>query len=117
MSGAASAITTMSRPTRPPTTAIGLRRAKPASSRAREPAGTVATRPSAGAACTSAGRPISAVPDARVEPAVADVDQHVDEDEDQRVEQHQVLHHDGVALDHRRDERAAEAGDAQGLLD
>ena len=51
----------------------------------------------------------SAVPDARVEPRVAEVHEHVDRHEDRRVEQHEVLDDDDVALDHRDDERAARA--------
>src|SRR5438270_9168822 len=51
-SGAATDTTTISRPTRPPATAIGLRRANDPSSRATERSGRSATRPSAGTACT-----------------------------------------------------------------
>ena len=50
MSGAVIAMTTMSRPTRPAATASGLRRAKPASSRATERSGRGSMRPTAGAA-------------------------------------------------------------------
>src|SRR2546426_575882 len=53
----------------------------------------------------------------RVEPRVAQIDQHVDDDEDRRVEQHQVLDDDDVALDHGGDERASEPGHPERLLD
>src|SRR4029453_357514 len=59
----------------------------------------------------------SAVPDTRVEPRVAEIDQDVDGDEDHGVQEHDVLHHDDVALDHRGNEGSSEARDAERLLD
>src|SRR5262249_58366539 len=85
--GAATAVKTISRPTRPPSAESVLRREKRAISMARAFMGG------------------SAVPDARVEPRVAQVDQHVDADEDHRVEQDEVLDHDQAALDHGGDQR------------
>src|SRR5881628_1426274 len=52
-----------------------------------------------------------------VEPRVAQIDQHVDDDEDRRIEQHEVLNDDDVALDHGGDERAPESRHAERLLD
>src|SRR5262245_3456253 len=100
--GAVIAITTMSRPTIPPAADRVLRRAKPASSRR-----------IARSADAVAG---SGIADARIEPRVAQVDHEVHEDEDHRVEEDEVLHHDDVALDQRGDEGAAEPGHAEGLL-
>src|SRR6267142_557491 len=97
-SGAAIAVMRIKRPTSPPIADSVLRRENRPSSTAR------------------AFMPVSAVPDARVEPRVAEIDQDVDADEDHRVEQHEILHDDDVALDHRGDERTPEAGHAEGLL-
>src|SRR6195256_2491811 len=70
------------------------------------------------ASLTAAARPpISAIPDARIKPPGAEVKEHVHAHEDHGVEQDQVLDDDDVALDHRGDERAAEAGYAERLLD
>src|SRR5437763_1025179 len=102
MNGAVNAMTTIRNPTTPPATAIGLRRVKAASSRQTESAGVGATP---GSVVTAWASPFtSGIPDARVEPGVAQVDRDVDEDEDRRVEQDEVLHHDDVALDHRHHE-------------
>src|SRR5438067_880792 len=60
---------------------------------------------------------LTSVPDTRIEPRVREIHEDVDDDEDRRVEQHEVLHHDDVALDNRGDERASEARDAERLLD
>src|SRR5438093_3125224 len=112
-SGAASAMTMMERPTRPPTADSVLRREKRASSTSNADLITGSPRPSNGLRLAVP----SAVPDARVEPGVAEVDQHVDHHEDHGVEQHEVLYHDDVTLDHGDDERAAESGHAEGLFD
>src|SRR6266545_1838710 len=101
-SGAASATKRINAPTKPPSADRVLRRAKRTSS-----ANT--------AFIPRLVRP-SAVADPRVEPRVAEVDQDVDRDEDHGVEQDEVLHDDDVALDHRDDERAPEAGHAERLL-
>src|SRR5262245_35183150 len=77
--GANSAIKMMRIATIPPTADSGLRRTKAASSPRTE-------------------RSIS-VPDPGIEPGVGHVHEHVDEDEDRRVEQHEVLDHDDVSLD------------------
>ena len=61
--------------------------------------------------------PVLTGPDPRVEPRVGQVDEDVDGDEDQRVQEHQVLHHDDVALHDRGHEGASEAGHAERLLD
>src|SRR6266849_8295609 len=97
--GAARATKRITTPTKPPSADRVLRRAKRASSTSTD----VITG--------------LAVADARVEPRVAEVDQDVDGDEDYGVEQDEVLHDDNVALDHRDDERAPEAGHAERLLD
>src|SRR2546426_9721320 len=97
--GAASATKRIRTPTKPPSADRVFRREKRASS----PSTDVVTG--------------LAVADARVEPRVAEVDQDVDGDEDYGVEQDEVLHDDNVALDHRDDERAPEAGHAERLLD
>src|SRR5258706_3946279 len=97
-SGAATAVKTTKRPIRPPIADKVLRRESRASSSARAFMGS------------------SAVADARIEPRVAQVDQDVHGDEDHGIEQDQVLHDDDVALDHRGDERAAEAGHAERLF-
>src|SRR5216110_2427566 len=110
MSGAVIAMTPMSRPTRPPATERGLRRANDASSRATE-------RPGRRGRAATARTATSVVTDAGVEPGVAQVDRDVDDDEDDGVEQDQILHDNGVALDDRDDERAAEPGHAERLLD
>src|SRR2546423_677808 len=57
------------------------------------------------------------VADAGIEPAVADVDHQVDEDEDDAVEQHEVLDEHPVALGDGEHQREAEPGDAEGALD
>src|SRR5690242_14600094 len=88
--GAATAVNTIARPTIPPIAESVLRRENRMDSSA------------------SAFTTASSVADARVEPRVAEVDQHVHGDEDHRVEQDEVLHHDDVTLDHRGDERPAE---------
>src|SRR5262245_63151552 len=98
-SGAATAVNTIRRPNRPPIAESVLRREKRATSMAR--------------AFTDA----SPEADARVEPRVAQIDQDVHRDEDHGVQQDEVLHDDDVALDHGGDERAAEAGHAERLLD
>src|SRR5215510_6419273 len=100
--GAVMAITTMSRPTIAPTADRVLRRANPTNSRGTE-------RPSE--AMVGSG-----IADARVEPRVAQVDREVHENEDHRVEKHEVLHHDDVPLDQRGDEGPAEPGHAERLL-
>src|SRR5215470_9044642 len=100
--GAVMAITTMSRPTIAPTADRVLRRANPTNSRGTE-------RPSE--AMVGSG-----IADARVEPRVAQVDREVHEDEDHRVEKHEILHHDDVPLDQRGDEGAAEPRHAECLL-
>src|SRR5262245_54784807 len=96
--GAATAVNTISRPTSPPSAESVLRRENRATSMAR---------------AFSDG---SAVPEPRVEPRVAQIDQHVDADEDDGIEENEILDDDDVALDHRGDERAAEAGHAERLL-
>src|SRR5262245_36836345 len=100
--GAAMAMSTMSKPTRPPIADRVLPRAKPMSSRTTQLRSDVATS--------------SGIADARVEQRVAQVHQEVHHDEDHRVEQDEVLDDDDVALDQRGHERAPEAGDAEGLL-
>src|SRR5262252_7526623 len=85
-SGAATAVKTISRPTSAESV---LRREKRATSMARAFIGG------------------SAVPDPRIEPGVAQVDQHVDADEDDGIEEDEILNDDDVTLDHRGDERAA----------
>src|SRR5438034_5953952 len=100
--GAAMAITIISTPTTPPTADSVLRRAKVTSSRR--------TDRWLGA---SAG---SGIADSGIEPRIAQVDEEIHEDEDDGIEQDEILHHDDVALDQRGDQRAAEAGDAKGLL-
>src|SRR5947199_9935779 len=112
-SGAASAMTMMERPTRPPTADSVLRREKRASSTSNADLITGSPRPSNGLRLAVP----SAIPDARIEPRVAEVDQHVDDDEDHGVEQPQVLHDDDVALDHRHHERAPPPRPRQRLLD
>src|SRR5262249_37548653 len=110
--GAARATNTISSPITPPTTDSGLRRANPASSRRLE-------RPSSGRAAMSARAAHGAgasIPDSGVEPGIREVHEHVDEDEDRRVEQHEVLDDDDVALDDRRDKRPAKTRDAERLL-
>src|SRR5713101_2288177 len=78
--GAAIAIAMMSTPTRPPAAESGLRPAKRAISPGMD---------------RWSG---SAIADTRVEPGIAQVDQEIHHDEDHGVEQHEVLHHDDVAL-------------------
>src|SRR5918996_3325005 len=117
-SGAASATTMIRTPTTPPMAASVLRREKRTNSARMD---LITGSPRTLVACGSSpvlrlAEPLG-VADAGVEPGVAEVDQDVDGDEDHRVEKHEVLHHDDVALDHGDDERAAEAGDAEGLLD
>src|SRR5712691_8424242 len=112
--GAVRATTTMSRPTTPPTIDSGLRRANSHSSRATERSlGAIGTA-TATAAVSDVMR---SVPDSRVEPRIREVHEHVDDDEDGGVEQHEVLHHDDVAFDDRGDERAPEPRHPEGLLD
>src|SRR5262249_62408282 len=84
--GAATAVNTISRPTRPPIAESVFRREKRASSMARAVIGG------------------SAVSDTRVEAGVAQVGQHVDADEDYRVEQDEVLGDDDVAVGHGGEE-------------
>src|SRR4030095_4794625 len=57
------------------------------------------------------------VADAGIDPAVADVDHQVDEDEDDAVEQHEVLDEHPVALGDSEHQREAEPGHAEGALD
>src|SRR3989442_681494 len=59
----------------------------------------------------------SGIADTRVEPGIAQIDQEVHHHEDDGVEQHEVLHHDDVALDQRRHESATQPRDTEGLLD
>src|SRR5215471_12013818 len=92
--GAAKARRTMRRPTMPPAAERVLRRAKPASSRRSERSTEAA--------------PGSGIADTGIEQSVAQIDEEIDQDEDHRVEQHEILHHDDVALDERGDQRAAE---------
>src|SRR6267142_414373 len=100
MSGAVTAITTMRRPTTPPAIASGLRRANPRNSRAMERWGRSVPCATSTVPIWLIGSPRAAGPllvtDARVEPRVAEVDRDVDEHEDHRVEQDQVLHDDRV---------------------
>src|SRR5881296_4147515 len=115
---AAATTTTMRTPTSPPAAARVLRRAKRASSTT---TALITDSPRTRVACGSSAAlrlalP-SAVPDARVEPRVAEVDEHVDDDEDRRVEQDEILNDDDVALDHRGDEGAPEARHPERLLD
>src|SRR5207247_10875757 len=77
-SGAASAMTMMERPTRPPTADSVLRREKRASSTSNADLITGSPRPSNGLRLAVP----SAVPDARVEPRVAEVDQRIDHPQD-----------------------------------
>src|SRR2546427_3780144 len=112
-SGAASAMKMMERPTRPPTADSVLRREKRASSTSNADLITGSPRPSNGLRLAVP----SAIPDTRVEPRVAEVDQHIDHDEDHGVEQHEVLHDDDVALDHRDHERAPQPRHPERLLD
>src|SRR5262245_49203403 len=93
--GAKIATRMIARPTTPPASDSGLRRAMSASSRTteRSPAATGTSR----TAVVSVA--MASVADPRVEPGIGQIHEHVDHDEDHRVEQHQVLHHDDVALD------------------
>src|SRR5262249_36544472 len=93
-SGAATAVKTISMPTRPPSAESVLRREKRAIPMARAFMGG------------------SAVPDARVEPRVAQVDQHVDADEDHRAGQTAGLAHEEVPLHTGGNDRRPEAGPA-----
>src|SRR5258706_3183513 len=56
------------------------------------------------------------IPDARVEPGVHQVDDEIDEDEDERREQHQALHHGVIALADRLDEQLADSVQVEHLL-
>src|SRR5882724_11917901 len=110
-SGAASATKMMARPTKPPMADSVLRREKRASSTSSALiTGSPRTLVACGArsqtrlasrlrlalrAVLRLARPLP-VPDTRIEPRIAEVDQHVDDDEDHRVEQHEVLHDDDV---------------------
>src|SRR5437016_1832972 len=103
--GAVNATTMIKSPTSPPTIDNGLRRAKSHSSRATERSLGASDASTTTAAVSELMR---SVPDPRIEPGIGQIDEDVDDDEDRRVEQHEVLHHDDVALDDRGDERAAE---------
>src|SRR6516162_7028888 len=87
--GAPTAANTIKSPTSPPSADSVLRREKRASSSARSFMTT------------------SAIPDARVEPRVAQIDQDVHGHENHSVEKDQILNDDDVALDHGGDECAA----------
>src|SRR5262245_406353 len=108
--GAVSARATMTNPTTPPAIERGLRRPKAASSRR-------AIRFIARSPPSSEAPADRLIADARIEPRVGEVDEDVDGHENQRVEQHEVLDNDDVALDYRDDEGATEARHAEGLLD
>src|SRR5206468_3026298 len=115
-SGAATATKTMKAPTRPPAAARVFRRAKRDSSvKIEERAGFPGALGTLAGVGAMSGPPLKS--NSRVEPRVAQIDQHVDDDEDRRVEQHQVLDDDDVALDHGGDERASEPGHPERLLD
>src|SRR5207244_13495820 len=111
--GAVNATTMMKSPTSPPTIDNGLRRAKSHSSRATERSLGASDASTTTAAVSELMR---SVPDPRIEPGIGQIYEDVDDDEDRRVEQHEVLHDDDVALDDRGDERAAEPGHAERLL-
>src|SRR5262244_1501301 len=100
--GAATATTMMRRPTIAPAADRVLRRAKPTSSRRTERSPD---------AMVSSG-----IPDTRVEQRVTQIDHEVDEDEDHRIEEDEVLDHDDVPLDQRRDKRSAEPRDPERLF-
>src|SRR5690242_7604603 len=57
------------------------------------------------------------VVDAGIEPAVADVDHQVDEDENDAIEQHEILDEHPVTLGHREHQREPQARHAEGALD
>src|SRR2546426_7329287 len=94
---------TMSSPTMAPAADRAVRDAKATSSRTTER--------------SPLARAGSGIVDAWVQPGIAQVHEQVHHHEDGRVEEHEVLDHDDVALDHRGDERAPEARNAEGLLD
>src|SRR5215467_2017448 len=100
--GAVMAITTMSRPMIPPAVDRVLRRAKATSSR------RIERSPDAIAG--------SGIADTRVEQRVTQIDHEVYEDEDHRIEEDEVLNHDDVPLDQRRDKRSAEPGHPERLF-
>src|SRR5207247_11468337 len=94
-SGAASAMTMMERPTRPPTADSVLRREKRASSTSNADLITGSPRPSNGLrlAVPSTG------PGAPVPPRVTAVEPHLGPPENHGLDQHQVLAHHRVQLD------------------
>src|SRR5207245_10977538 len=96
-SGAASAMKMMERPTRPPTADSVLRREKRASSTSNADLITGPPRPSNGLRLAVP----SAVPDARVEPRVAEVDPHIDPPRNHGGAQHAGIHHHGGRDDQR----------------
>src|SRR5438046_2683509 len=61
-------------------------------------------------------RAILLVADARIEPAVADVDGQVDQDEDDAVEEHEVLDEHPVPLGDGEHQREAEPGHTERAL-
>src|SRR5262249_15233448 len=95
-------MTMTSSPTMPPTADSVLRRANATSSRR--------------SVRSSERLAVSAITDTRIEQCVAHIDQYVDEDEDHRVEQDEVLDDDDVALDQRGYERASQTGHTEGLF-
>src|SRR5262245_33621206 len=95
-------MTMTSSPTMPPMADSVFRRANATSSR-------MSVRSSESLA-------VSAIADTRIEQRLIHIDQYVDEDEDHRVEQDEVLDDDDVALDQRGHERASETGHTEGLF-
>src|SRR6266851_5306729 len=112
--GAASAITMIAAATSAPMIDNGFRRANWASSRATDR--SLATY-GISATATAVSGVMPSEPDPGIEPRVGHVHEDVHHHEDRGIEQHEVLHHDDVALDDRGDERAAEPRDAERLLD
>src|SRR5437667_10794425 len=97
-SGAATATTTMSTPTSPPAAARVLRRAKRASSTTTALiTDSPRTRVAGGSSAALRLALPSAVPDAPGEPRVAEVDEHVGDDDDRRRGQDEVLNGDDAA--------------------
>src|SRR5215831_20635706 len=100
---------------RRPTSASGAQTAV-----ARAPSAATATAPRRGCPAVAQTRcrgwRCSSVADPRVEPGGNQIDQDVQDDEYDRIEEDQVLHHEHVALAHRDRHGIAEAGRAEGAL-
>src|SRR2546422_2870614 len=101
-SGAASAMTMMERPTRPPTADSVLRREKRASSTSNADLITGSPPPSKGPRLAGP----SPIPDTRGEPPVAEGDQPIFHAQKHRGEKNQGLPPDDGAPDHPRHHRA-----------